>query len=125
MTEAEQWPSPDECCRIIDTARVSPEPEAEPDDEAPERARLRPMIDEKRLLEQFVRVSPTTLWRMIKRDEFPPPVLVSGRKFWFEDKVVSWQTVLDQHGGHRRRAARHRRGRSRKPSAQAQQATHQ
>jgi prophage regulatory protein len=67
----------------------------------------RRMLSEKQVL-QIVPVSPVTLWRMVKRKEFPPPVFISpNKKVWFEDVVVSWQCELDERGrGRRPRPAR-------------------
>jgi prophage regulatory protein len=62
----------------------------------------RRMLTEKQVL-QIVPVSPVTLWRMVKRGEFPPPVFISpNKKFWFEDVVISWQGELVERGRGRR-----------------------
>ena len=62
----------------------------------------RRMLNEKQVL-QIVPYSPTTLWRMVNRGEFPSPVFISpNKKAWFEDEVIAWQTALDEHGRRRR-----------------------
>ena len=64
----------------------------------------RRMLSEAQVL-AIVPVSPTTLWRMVKRGEFPAPVFISpNKKVWFEDEVIAWQSALDEHGRRRRRA---------------------
>jgi predicted DNA-binding transcriptional regulator AlpA len=68
------------------------------EDTAPGKSALRKMISEARLLE-IIPLSSVTIWRMIKRDEFPSPSFVTAnRKLWFEDEVVRWQAEVDGRG---------------------------
>ena len=53
------------------------------------------MLNEAQVL-KIVPVSPVTLWRMVKRREFPPPTFITpNKKVWFEDQVIKWQTEVD------------------------------
>jgi predicted DNA-binding transcriptional regulator AlpA len=62
---------------------------------APEKAGVRIMLNEAQVL-KIVPVSPVTLWRMVKRREFPPPTFITpNKKVWFEDQVIKWQTEVD------------------------------
>jgi predicted DNA-binding transcriptional regulator AlpA len=77
--------------------------EARAEDGAPGKLGPRRMLTEKQVL-QIVPVSPVTLWRMVKRGEFPQPIFISpNKKFWFEDVVVAWQCELDERGSRGRR----------------------
>jgi prophage regulatory protein len=72
------------------------EPETEPHEAAPERARR--MLNEKQVLE-IVPVSPVTLWRMEKRGQFPRGTFITGKnKIWFEDEIVAWQKAVNGRG---------------------------
>jgi prophage regulatory protein len=64
---------------------------------APE-AGARRMLSERRLLE-ILPVGHTTLWRMVKKGQFPKPTFVSpNRCFWFEDVVLAWQNEIEGQG---------------------------
>ena len=75
---------------------------AETKDSGPDKLGPRRMLSETQVL-AIVPVSPTTLWRMVKRGKFPAPVFISpNKKVWFENEVIAWQSVLDEHGSRRR-----------------------
>ncbi len=91
-------------------------PEYDAEDDAPRGARPRRMLTEKQVLE-IVPVSRRSLYRMLKRGEFPKPVYTSpNRMFWFEDEVIAWQNALDEHG----RLRRLRRARPHNTAAEAE-----
>jgi prophage regulatory protein len=72
-------------------------PEAE-DIAVLEKAGLRRMLGEKEIL-QFLPVSTVTLWRMVKRGEFPPPTFITAnKKIWWADEVQKWQSEVDGRG---------------------------
>jgi prophage regulatory protein len=76
--------------------------QAEMEDGAPEKTGLRRMLSEKQVLE-IVPVSPVTLWRMVKRGEFPSPTFLSpNKKFWWLDEISKWQQQIDGRGRGRR-----------------------
>jgi predicted DNA-binding transcriptional regulator AlpA len=86
---------------VMVTAAKQQEVRAE--DGAPSKLGPRRMLTEKQVL-QIVPVSPVTLWRMVKRGEFPQPIFISpNKKFWFQDVVVAWQCELDERGSRGRR----------------------
>ena len=59
---------------------------------------LRRMIHEPELLE-LIGISSVTLWRMLKKDQFPQPSYVSAnRRIWFVDQIVAWQRAIDGQG---------------------------
>src|SRR5262249_60460367 len=61
---------------------------------------------------RVIPVSPVTLWRMVKRGEFPPPSFITpNKKVWFEDKIVAWQANVNG----RTRGRRNRRKREAAP----------
>jgi prophage regulatory protein len=63
---------------------------------------LRRMLSEREVL-AIVPVSPVTLWRMVKRGEFPSPTFLSAnKKCWWLDEVVKWQQQIDGRGRGRR-----------------------
>jgi predicted DNA-binding transcriptional regulator AlpA len=63
---------------------------------APETARR--MLSEKQVL-AIIPVGHTTLWRMVKKGQFPKPTFVSpNRCFWFEDVVLAWQNEVEGRG---------------------------
>jgi prophage regulatory protein len=71
---------------------------------APEEPRARRMRNEKQVLAMILRVSHTTLWRMVTKGQFPKPTFVSpNRCFWFEDVILAWQNEIE---GQDRGAAR-------------------
>jgi prophage regulatory protein len=75
------------------------------------------MLNEKQVL-QVVPVSRTTLWSMVRRKQFPPPVWPSpNKKMWFEDAVVEWQSELDESGHRRGRRKRSNRAREREATS--------
>jgi len=39
---------------------------------------------------EFMRISRTTLWRLLQYDDFPKPVMVMGMKRWRRDELESW-----------------------------------
>jgi prophage regulatory protein len=58
----------------------------------------RRMLSEKQVLAIFS-VGHTTLWRMVKKGQFPKPTFVSpNRCFWFEDVVLAWQNEIEGQG---------------------------
>ena len=72
------------------------EPEAE--DIALEKAGLRVMMSEAQVL-KIVPVSTVTLWRMVKRGDFPPPTFITAnKKIWWLDEVIAWQGEVDGRG---------------------------
>jgi prophage regulatory protein len=68
---------------------------------------LRKMLSESAVL-KIVPVSPVTLWRMVKRGEFPPPTFITAnKKIWYLDEVIRWQAEVEGCGrGRRNRPAR-------------------
>lgn len=69
-------------------------PEAEPDDGAPDD--ILPMIDEETLL-QLVPLSRSTLHRLQKQGKFPKGVYVSeNRKLYVRAEVARWQRAVDE-----------------------------
>jgi prophage regulatory protein len=63
---------------------------------APETARR--MFSERQVL-AIIPVGHTTLWRMVKKGQFPKPTFVSpNRCFWFEDVVLAWQNEIEGQG---------------------------
>jgi predicted DNA-binding transcriptional regulator AlpA len=65
---------------------------------APEEPRARCMLSEKMVL-KIVPVGHTTLWRMVKKGQFPKPTFISpNRCFWFEDVVLAWQNEIEGQG---------------------------
>ena len=78
-------------------------PEAE-DIAVLEKAGLRVMVGEAQVL-KIVPVSTVTLWRMVKRGEFPPPTFITAnKKIWWLDEIQKWQREVDG----RRRSRRKR-----------------
>jgi predicted DNA-binding transcriptional regulator AlpA len=60
--------------------------------------RPRRMLGEKQVL-GIIPVGHTTLWRMVKKGQFPKPTFVSpNRRFWFEDVVLAWQNEVEGQG---------------------------
>jgi predicted DNA-binding transcriptional regulator AlpA len=60
--------------------------------------RPRRMVDERQVL-TIVPVGHTTLWRMVKKGQFPKPTFVSpNRCFWFEDVILAWQNEIEGQG---------------------------
>jgi prophage regulatory protein len=60
--------------------------------------RARRMLDEKMVL-VLMPVSHPTLWRMMKKGQFPIPTFVSANRcFWFEDVVLAWQNEIEGQG---------------------------
>ena len=63
--------------------------------EVADRAGLRAMINEAELL-TIIRISRTTLFRMIKAGKFPRGVFVSeNRKLWYSTEIAQWQSAID------------------------------
>jgi len=63
---------------------------------APETARK--MLSEKQVL-AIIPVGHTTLWRMMKKGQFPKPTFVSANRcFWFADVVLAWQNEIEGQG---------------------------
>jgi prophage regulatory protein len=64
-----------------------------------EEPRARRMLNEKQVLAMILRVSHTTLWRMVTKGQFPKPTFVSpNRCFWFEDVILAWQNEIEGQG---------------------------
>lgn len=85
-----------------------------PSGDVPERdaARPRRMFDEAGVL-AIVPYSPATLYRMVRKGQFPAPTFISpNRKIWFEDEIVAWQNALAEHDHSKRKP------RTRKPPRQ-------
>jgi predicted DNA-binding transcriptional regulator AlpA len=60
--------------------------------------RARRMLNEKRVL-AIVGVGHTTLWRMVKKGQFPKPTFVSANRcIWFEDVILAWQNESEGQG---------------------------
>jgi predicted DNA-binding transcriptional regulator AlpA len=60
--------------------------------------RARRMLSERQVL-AIIPVGHTTLWRMVKKGQFPKPTFVSpNRCFWFEDVVLAWQNEVEGQG---------------------------
>jgi predicted DNA-binding transcriptional regulator AlpA len=60
--------------------------------------RARRMLSEKQVV-AIIPVGHTTLWRMVKKGQFPKPTFVSpNRCFWFEDVVLAWQNEVEGQG---------------------------
>jgi prophage regulatory protein len=58
----------------------------------------RRMLDE-RGVRAIIPVGHTTLWRMVKKGQFPKATFVSpNRCFWFEDVVLAWQNEIEGQG---------------------------
>lgn len=54
----------------------------------------------KRIMCEKLGVSPTTLWRMVKRGEFPAPIQISpGRVGWLEDEADGYIESCPRVGG--------------------------
>jgi prophage regulatory protein len=67
--------------------------------DATEDARPRRMLSEKQVLATIFNVGHTTLWRMVKKGQFPKPTFISpNRCFWFEDVVLAWQNEVEGQG---------------------------
>ena len=76
-------------------------PEAE-DIAVLEKAGLRVMVGEPQVL-RILPVSSVTLWRMVKRREFPSPTFITpNKKVWYLDEVIKWQTEVNGRGRGRR-----------------------
>ncbi|MDD1520022.1 MULTISPECIES: helix-turn-helix transcriptional regulator [Bradyrhizobium] len=61
------------------------------------------IINEKEVLE-IIRLSRTTLYRLVKAGKFPQPTYVSeNRKTWRDDEVYSWYETVDARNPNRRR----------------------
>jgi prophage regulatory protein len=61
-------------------------------------ARARRMLNEKQVL-AIVGVGHTTLWRMVKKGQFPKPTFVSANRcVWFEDVILAWQNEIEGQG---------------------------
>jgi predicted DNA-binding transcriptional regulator AlpA len=59
---------------------------------------LRRMLGEKEVL-KLLGIGHTSLWRMVKRGQFPKPTFMSpNRCFWFEDQVLAWQNQIEGQG---------------------------
>jgi len=70
--------------------------ETEPEDRSSSAPRR--MLSEKGV-QAIVPVGHTTLWRMVKKGQFPKPTFVSpNRCFWFEDVVLAWQNEIEGQG---------------------------
>ena len=82
---------------------VAAKPEAESEDIAAlEKAGLRVLLSEAQVL-KIVPVSSVTLWRMVKRGEFPPPTFITpNKKVWFLDEIIRWQEQVNGRGRGRR-----------------------
>jgi predicted DNA-binding transcriptional regulator AlpA len=60
--------------------------------------RARRMLNEKQIL-AIVGVGHTTLWRMVKKGQFPKPTFVSANRcVWFEDVILAWQNEIEGQG---------------------------
>jgi prophage regulatory protein len=60
--------------------------------------RARRMLSERQVL-AIISVGHTTLWRMVKKGQFPKPTFVSpNRCFWFEDVILAWQNEIEGQG---------------------------
>jgi prophage regulatory protein len=60
--------------------------------------RARRMLSEKQVL-AIIPVGHTTIWRMVKKGQFPKPTFISpNRCFWFEDVVLAWQNEVEGQG---------------------------
>ncbi|WFU53029.1 AlpA family phage regulatory protein [Bradyrhizobium pachyrhizi] len=78
------------------------------EDVALDRTGIRIMLSETQVL-QIVPVSSVTLWRMVKRREFPSPSFITpNKKVWFEDEVAAWQASVTGRIRGRRRTSRER-----------------
>jgi prophage regulatory protein len=53
------------------------------------------LIRETELLKNFIPVSRTTLWRMVKAGQFPAPIKLRGATAWKELEIKVW---LDNQG---------------------------
>jgi predicted DNA-binding transcriptional regulator AlpA len=61
-------------------------------------ATARSMLSEKQVL-AIIPVGHTTLWRMVKKGQFPKPTFVSANRcFWFADAVLAWQNEIEGRG---------------------------
>jgi prophage regulatory protein len=72
-----------------------------------ENSGLRRMLSEAQVL-KIIPVSFVTLWRMVKRGEFPPPTFITpNKKVWYLDEIIKWQAEVEGCGrGRRNRPAR-------------------
>jgi prophage regulatory protein len=71
---------------------------AAPEAGDPTEIRARQMLDEAQV-RSIVPVGHTTLWRMVKKGQFPKPTFVSpNRCFWFADVVLAWQNEIEGQG---------------------------
>jgi predicted DNA-binding transcriptional regulator AlpA len=60
--------------------------------------RARRMLSEKLVL-NILSVGHTTLWRMVKKGQFPKPTFVSANRcVWFEDVILAWQNEIEGQG---------------------------
>jgi predicted DNA-binding transcriptional regulator AlpA len=72
---------------------------------------VRKMLTESELLE-LLPFSRSTLYSMMKRNQFPRGTFISeNRRIWFLDEVVGWQRAIEANDP--LRSLRHRRNRAR------------
>jgi prophage regulatory protein len=65
--------------------------EAETEDSALEKAGLRTMLSLEQLL-KFVPLSPTTIWRLERKNLFPRGSFIApNKKIWWLDEIKKWQ----------------------------------
>jgi predicted DNA-binding transcriptional regulator AlpA len=70
---------------------------------------LRVMVNQDQLL-TIIPVSPTTLWRMEKKGEFPKSTFISAnRRVWYLDEIVAWQEQVNGRGRGRRNQSQRER----------------
>lgn len=67
---------------------------------APRRGRL---LNQKEVIE-IVRLSRSTIYRMVKAGKFPEPIYpTTNRKFWFEEDIWDWLNAVNEFDPKRRR----------------------
>jgi predicted DNA-binding transcriptional regulator AlpA len=106
------WPLPDDVTDTVLEARRDPNPEIskaypmssaagqhkETQDPAPNESKPRKMLTEQEVL-GAIPISGTTLWRLEKAGRFPKSSYISpGRRAWFLDEVIRWQTEINGRG---------------------------
>ena len=91
---------------MIPAKRLEADTEDSPHDQ------LRPMLTEREVL-ALVRISRTSLYRLIRSGRFPDGVFVApNTKRWFRDRVIGWQKAIDEHD---ERNPNRGRGKGRRP----------